>query len=266
VYASDTAPVALVDADGVSTGLATALTEVFRLDPRTAFDAYEGVVAHGDGECPTYDPQHTFQDYWEDECVTTDGSSFDGWVLSQHDRNTSFPDQRCTDFGFYFGFCRVSDPAGEAWDGWGQLTWSECQELSTGDLTRSGDYRGNFRFEGGDPSWLEDPLYLNLDVSARHGAAGRSVTIAGGLSGLTGDLPAVWFDDFVVSDGSACPAEPSGAIKAWDLDDVAYEVTFDGPDDPACDGCGALTIDGVDAGEACVDTAPLLAWEDRPWE
>jgi hypothetical protein len=264
VYDPDPAPAPRVGPDAVTAELGGVLDEVRRLDPRLAFDAYDGALRHGDGECPVFDPDHLPQQYWEDDCATADGSTFYGWALSQHDRNVPTPDGFCPDFAFYFGFSRIVGADGAAWDGWGQLAWSECLDHDTAAATLSADYEGNFVDDG--DSWLADALALDLTVKATADGDARTLTISGGLSGLPGGLFGAWFDGFALSNTSACPAEPSGSITAWDDLDVAYIVTFDGPDDPACDGCGALTIAGEDAGVACIDTSPLIGWSERPWE
>ena len=64
-----------------------------------------------------------------------------------------------------------------------------------------------------------------------------------------------------------CTLEPAGWVWAMDTAYTTYEVRFDdvGPDDPACDGCGAATAQGEDMGTVCIDVSPLLSWEERPW-
>jgi hypothetical protein len=270
-YTSADAPAPLLTVESVGPGLTVTLEEVAGMDPLLAFDAYDHVMAQADTDCPQTDDSYGFQDYWEDDCTSAAGARFLGWALSERAENVPIGGEQCADNGFYFGVAAVEGGDGYRWDGWGQLSWNECYDPGARSTRLDAGYRGNFGFDGGGDTWLAEALSTNLDVHATITAEGRTVSLSGGLSGLAGDVQAVWFDDVTLGDAAAtgaCSREPTGRMLAWDRAGVAYTVTFDAgvtDADAACDGCGALTIAGAAAGEACVDVAPLLGWEDRPW-
>ncbi len=265
VYERAPAPLPAFDAATLGPALTEALGAVRALDPALGFAAYEAAAARTDGVCPGYDPawQAPFH-YWEDDCVTSADEHFYGWVLSRTDRDVPSGSARC-DKSFYFGFSRVGPSGADLWSGWGELSSEACRDEGTGDLRRAATFKGDFRSDAAAGTWLAEALTLDLAVETTETPAGRAITLSGGLSGLPGDVPAVWFLTLSIADAggaAGCAAEPTGTLLAWDRAGVGYALTFDdvAAADPACDGCGALTIADVPAGEVCLDGSDLLAW------
>lgn len=265
-YVDEAEVAAPLDGPAFGAAVDAALVAVLAIDPAQGLDLYDRLTFPADLACPWYDPTYTAQRYWEDDCQTEAGVSFYGWALYNRARNVRRGQELCSDTAFLYGFGRIDDPDGEAYVGYGELDLDACVDTASGAARFDALLRGAFRDGGGSGTWLSDPLSLSYALSATDDADGRSLALSGSVSGLSGELPAVYFHD-VVATTTGCALEPTGWLWAMDSHNTTYALTFDGvgADDPACDGCGSLSVDGVASGTACVDVSPLVGWEERPW-
>lgn len=227
--------------------LDAAIADVPRFDPLLVMITYDSLFAYADASCPPMDPGDPGRRYWEADCTAASGASFFGWVTWNWFRNVLDEQGNvCADDAFYFGFVRISDPTGARFDGYGTVYYRGCVEA---DGTRVVDayLEGDFQFEGASGTFLATLQPVSLFWTARDGPAGRSLALDGALSGRTGDVAAVRFEDLALTTG-----EPAGRVTLWDQAGRATVLDFDGNGD----GC---------AGEVCVDWSPLTDWAERPW-
>lgn len=253
--------------DDVTASLEALYALLPTLDPDVGFAAYEEVLRRGDGTCPAVDPLFFPQLYWEDDCDTEAGAHFDGWALSYISRGAVINGETCAVDSNYYGFAQVMDDAGD-WNGWGELRDFECTNPN-GTAHADATWRGELRYPGA--GWLDNgALSFELTGSFQADAGGTYSVFDGGLSGVEGDAPGFWFnaltfaqEGFQLVAVDDCPLEPDGAVTAFGVDGVAYDVTFGAPG--ACDGCGDISVAGVAFGLACPDDAALMDWEGRPW-
>lgn len=228
--------------------LQAAIDDVPRFDPLVLMSVYDGLMRYGDMQCPPISPDWVGQLYWEGDCASASGATYDGWVLSNwfHDVRDPYGNP-CSDVAFFFGFATIVDPGGATWIGYGTTSYQACTQP---DGTRRWDayLEGDFSYEAAPAgSFLEEWLPVSLFWTVTDGPAGRSLVLDGAISGRAGAVEAVRFHDLPLSTG-----EPVGRVTLWDRDGVETVLDFDGDGD----GC---------AGGVCVDWGPLTGWVDRPW-
>ena len=262
-YTGDSAPQGTVDAATLQAALASALVRLPTVDPLVFMDLYGHQLSFATGGCPTFDPARAGQIYWEGDCTSDRGAAFYGWGLSRWDHGV--PDDAggtCSDRAFYFGFGRITDPDGLPLDGWGTLSYDEC-DGADGAHTVVASLVGEYTAPGATGSWLADAVPVELDWASSDGPAGTTLTVGGGFSGMAGDVYAVRFEALPFSSAWTCPQEPDGLVHLYGRDGATYTVTFDGSQ--ACDGCGVAVTGDVDVGAVCVDFSPFAGWSGRPW-
>ena len=276
--------------EAVSAALSAGIDAALELDPEIVKDLHDRLFpppAPGTGDatgCPfilTYSAPHAESFYWQGECTAPDGTMYSGYgYVSRYD---DMP----VDFGDLDGYEYFLAGRIEASDG----TWLEAAGSATAydgsgaeldGFARSLD--GTFLAGGpGAPSspWLDGSRRPSLTVSGwvYRPTGGKNLTFSGGLGGVTGfpsGVSAIALDALTVrtkTAGAACQMEPGGGASVRGPDGTWYDVVFDGPTDeepdatpPAlCDGCGATYYRGAAIDDTCIETAPLFAWEGRPW-
>lgn len=202
------------------------------------------ISAHADDVCPNR------PDSWrsEGDCPTADGWTFAGahdwrassgggayqeftdWGLTHHDaggRYESFADGRITTYV-------------DRHDGDGAVEFGLVFENFHHRIAHSGAYDA-----GGNRTWSRDGA-LTTSAMGWPVSGQAYVQIFEFTAVPLGDL-CVTYDLAEVPD---CTLEPAGTFTLVGTNRVV--VTFDG--DVACDGCGALTADGVGAGTLCLGT------------
>lgn len=265
--------------DDLDLDLEAILAQLLALHNRPVLDLYWAQLDLRDDTCPQTDwtdnGDGTVSDYWSDACTTAGGASFDGTVFGRTAEgliNGGYtwsgrdfkgwgsivaPDGATLVVG---GFITVYDGVAEDGDRWG-YSHGRTDILWTGD--------------GWEDAWFGSGLHPGLDLDAWWEDGAGRVVIGGQASGFAGEVVAIEVDGLAAMApgfGSDCPEELGGTVSLRDEAGTWYDVRFDGgeaPEDPvepaACDGCGAVTVDGAPHGSVCVDPAVLLDWEESPW-
>lgn len=261
-YEDPGAPVGELAPERLAEALGAALDDARGRDPTGWMRMYLDQLSWATGGCPTFTPARPGESRWEGDCTSDRGARFDGWAVSWWDRDVrGDAGEDCATVLFFFGFLRVTDPSGVAFDAWGTVGETDCTDA---DGARRID-----AYVDGDFAW---PLAEGTPWAERRPAAytwsveeagpTRRLVLSGGLEG--GDeVVALSFVDLGFDAGAACTLEPEGAVELWDLAGARYRVDFD----PAvsCDGCGAASSEGAALGPVCVDVGDWFAWEERPW-
>ena len=257
-----------LDIAAVQDGAAVALSALQRTVPLHLHDLYEGVRVGGDSSCPWRSDAYVGQDYWEDDCGATDGSTWYGWVLSARaqEMRSEAEHRNYHEFGWYFGFGRITTADGAVFNGWGSdefRVWDADDGSSKGFFA---SVAGTFDWTGADAGWLAEGANHGWPVDGERDSQGTTVDALGGMSLLPGTFDAFAFDSVVFDQaGTGCLDEPAGALRLhhgptqrW------YVLSFD--PSTACDGCGALSMSGEDLGTACLDWSFFTKWSAQPWE
>ena len=152
----------------------------------------------------------------------------------------------------------------------GSTLWTDASE--DGVRRFDGWVLGSFGYPtaGG---WLASTRGVGLEVQSEDAGGGaRWLSLDGGV-----ELPSEGYSVQAAAlrlhspeTGAGCSAEPSGTLTLRFDDGERYEVVFGGPEqaddaDWDCDGCGELRFGGEALGQVCLDPAPMLDWEGRPW-
>lgn len=258
----------------VETGLQEAIDVALRLGGQPVLDGYFTMLEGSDSDCPTWYEQEG-NVFWNDYCTSDDGTRFDG-------------------YGFYYLYDQVAlDGTAALYDGhslYGVATVETSDgsrlHLGGGLQTMQGydpENNGNIylsQVEGGF-SWTEAEGWLGeglqpdiyLYVVDYPDWDGRGAFVEGAVGGLPGAVSAVFFDNnllFTASLGAVCEREPTGSIQVRDGDGTWWQVVFDTPEEgemqgSLCDGCGTVSLNGEEVGEACADFSPWISWEGTPW-
>jgi hypothetical protein len=270
-------PAPVLDLDAVGVGLSTAIETLLGLDPRPLHDAYEQFVYDNETtECPEYreyEQDYARYDHWDDHCETESGVRFQGsGRRSRYAESWDGDDYRMDD-GYLYGEFEVVLPDGSMLDLSGLSDFFSELEAD-GDLRYDLRTYGSFRLvsPGHPDDWLKDELTVDIDLDAREypDDGGITVSLQGGVAGMSGDISAFHAEGFYLyneEQGSSCEAEPFGRLSVRDSEGEWYHVEFDGPAygtgwsyAPACDGCGDVWYRGQRLGTACTSFAPLLEW------
>lgn len=245
----------------VERGLAGIVDLVRLANPRDVLDAYEAALTLGDPSCPVYQG-HNGQDYVTGECTTTDGAKFCGFGLSTRLAGLVMEERWHRHWEWFTGTFRAEGVDGTSLSVSGDALYRAYDEQD-GAYCYAGDLVGAFTWEGPavpEVAWASEGVAVDLHLDTQRVHPKENLfQLAGAASGF--DPTIIGFEtDGLRWEDSTCPREPAGALRLVTSDLAWLTVDFDGD----CDGCGALTgLDGVS--EACVDWAPLVAWDDSPW-
>ncbi|MCC6623615.1 MAG: hypothetical protein IT385_20320 [Deltaproteobacteria bacterium] len=291
IFEDDAAPVTpTLDAAALTIALEAALEAALELDPavvKELFDLLRPPPVIGGGDqvgCPfllTQDYGTAKAFYWQGECTAEDGTAYSGYgYASWYDDFVA--DGGSVVDGFEYALAGRIEGADGTWlEGAGTVRAYDGGTADVDGFARGID--GTFRAGGPrapDSPWLDGTRRPSLLVSGwiYRPTGGKSLTFAGGIGGLDfpGGVTAVALDDLLVrtrTAGAACQDEPGGGASVRGPDGSWYDVVFDGPteEEPGatppelCDGCGETWFRGAALAPTCVETAPLVSWEGRPW-
>jgi len=268
-------------------GIAEALAASFTLDPEVFHDLYGELVneASMDDDCPyLYDYYYESYGrvYWYDSCTSDNGTTYAGYGIHSQERDyvDASSGYEYSHNAYFSGSAKVVSPSGSTLEAAG---YSSTYAFYYPSYDRTYSYAsivGTFRWDGtgADASWLGQDLAVDLYTYAidyQSYEDGVYTYLNGSLSGFTGTVNAVWFDQVLLQSedvGSDCGAEPGGLISVRDEAGDWYDVVFDGATysggfafGPDCDGCGEAWFHGAPLGEVCPDFTALQGWEGRPW-
>ncbi|MBX2803031.1 MAG: hypothetical protein KTR31_35435 [Myxococcales bacterium] len=215
-------------------------------------DVYDDAMGASD-TCPS-----VFNGIWYDDCETTDGVHFGGYVVEFEQAE---PD---ASYWTLYGVATVSRPDGTALVLGGYAGTGEGVDE---DFSYVYSYLyGTFHDSG--PSSRMGPGH-DADVVVRaytHHTGPRALSVGGSLGALFDD-PGVAVDFVGVTVTEAgwpeqpCVEQPVGRAAVRTPEGLWVDVDFG----MNCTGCGqASTLNG-DEGEVCVDAAGWLDWEVSPW-
>lgn len=258
----------------VETGLQEAIDVALRFGADPILDGYFAMIEHADVECPTWYEQDG-NVFWNDYCTSEDGTRFDGYGFYYlYDQVALDTSATLYDGHYLYGVATVESRDGTRLHMGGGLQTFEGYDPDNNGHVYLSQIQGGFSFTDAE-GWLEDGLKPDIYLYAVDypDYDGRGAFVEGAVGGLTGTASAVFFDNnllFSAELGSVCEREPTGSIQVRDGDGTWWLVVFDTPEkgDMAgslCDGCGTVSLNGEEVGQACADFSPWLSWEGRPW-
>ena len=280
-YLADEDPVTLPDwdAEAVSSALDDVVGALHALHGGVVPAAWQAAFEGADDDCPTW-YSGTDGDYWYDNCTASSGNGFDGYGIYYDFDGTLWSDGNAWVGSGVYGFATLTDADGAALHLSGTALAVTAEQ--DGYVQHYSGVDGAFSRDGDDGTWLtegpESGLVMYGYELTTTGA--RAFTVTGGVSGLSGAVETVVFEDMLIGNdiaGSPCPEEPSGSLSVRDAEgrwiDVLFDLDYseDGglvlQDEGACDGCGAAWYDGEPLGELCLDWSGVMSWgEAGPWE
>lgn len=233
--------------------LGLAVQEAIQIDTFDLQEAYLEIMALSDGGCP----YGGSTEFWYDECETTDGAGFSGYVFQfeEDGDTTSWSLYGQADVHHRQRRVHLSGSAG-----WGS---SEAEGIT---YLYSYVY-GTFLDAQSDLDWLRSGQGLDLFVQASTGPEGhRALVVDGAVGGLGGDVgQAVDFRGTSLAEvgypGVERAGVPDGSVGIRLSDGTWIDVSFEASDD----GCGRATLGDEELGEVCVDLGDWLDWEVLPW-
>lgn len=280
-YTEDERPVASFEQAAVEEALQAAVDEALATAATPVVEGYAAAMALADAGCPTlYEVDGN--SVWYDECTTEAGASFSGYGFYYvYEDADALGDGTPMDGAVLSGIGTITDPDGHTIAAGGYAGVLEGTN-DDGVTVFVSVLQGSFAWDAPEAAetWLGEELRPNLTVYAAVAPAydARYVALEGGLDGLVdldGDplaLPTATLSGVLIADrviGFPCAQEPTGAIALRDANGAWFSVAFDVQSDWSmtgdCDGCGTVTLNGEEVGEACADFSPWLDWEDRPW-
>ncbi|MFN7142291.1 MAG: hypothetical protein ACK4YP_00820 [Myxococcota bacterium] len=215
-------------------------------DPVELFTTYLGLLALGDEGCPGPGEQLIDTVVPLTGCTSASGVTYAGVSIVEREEH-ALPGQsgKSVLLGGDFG---IVDLDGHTFAQGGHVRWAARSRY--GAATFETEAFGTFAYGGGSP-WLAAGVSAVLTMGLEAPRDGAPVlTLSGGLGTEGVDL---WFEDLRF-DPEACAAGPAGgAVEVRDPSGAWWTLDFG----DRCDGCGALTYPGTDAGDACVDLLPL---------
>lgn len=233
-------------------------------------------------DCPSFS-LHNDQTLLEGDCATPEGNSYYGYQLSAEAQDVELAFEEVSGYHRVFrwmtGAARYEMADGSAMELLGDNEIRDYDRVEEDgsvvpvvSLYLWGDFR-RIAAAGQEPSpsWLEEGIGVQLYLESERYAAGRRVVWEGGVIRLEGPVAAVALRGLTL-DARACGGEPEGRISLWQqADGLArwYDVDFGAASGPepsdACDGCGRVSVEGVDIGEVCAPLGALAEWEVGPW-
>jgi hypothetical protein len=247
--------------------LAVMLEDARGRDPSVWMGSYLDQLRWGTGGCPEFAPTRPGEVRWEGECTSDRKASFDGWAVSWWDREVvGAGGEDCATILFFFGFLRITDPGGTAFDAWGTVGEQDCVD-DAGVRSVRAAFDGDFAWPTaeGRPWQADAPVSWTWSVeeAAEKDGGAVALVLGGGAEALGGPIVAGELVDLRFDRTAACLTEPSGSARFWDAAGAGYVLSFD--PELACDGCGAASSLGVSIGTVCQDWTPWFTWEGRPW-
>lgn len=269
-YAPSDGEAELLDMETLATGIEDAVrTSVgFSGDPVLA--AYDTVMATADEGCPAH-YAYDGNEFWYDACTSDAGTTFDGYGFYYAYEDADLGDGNVWNGATFTGLARVEDSEGHTFEAGG--TVGTLYTVSGGWNVIYTTIYGGFAWDGAEAedTWLEttaDPDLVLYGVWSDE-AEGWTLQIDGAASGVSETLSAITFDAVILGNpagGVKCTVEPIGDLRVRDNLGTWYDIDFDATQNrqgAACDGCGAVTVEGESIGEVCVDIRSLE--EALPW-
>jgi hypothetical protein len=142
------------------------------------------------------------------------------------------------------GDCYIIDPDGNWFVGGGELAYAET--TADGTHTWSAEVAGTWGYPLSE-GWTAETPSVALFYEGSEGAE-ATLRIEGGYARPDAQM---YFDGVAFGE---CGDAPTGAVRLRDPTGYWYTVTFDG-----CTGCGPVTFEGEELGEACVDLTAAAA-------
>lgn len=264
------------DADEASAAVEEALGALVAITAEPIVDAYQDAVEGADRSCPTWYTSDDGQDYWYDDCTSSDGTSFQGYGALVAYATTS--DGVALTGSVVYGSGTITRPDGVT------LSLNGAAGLLDGEgdngvQTAMNVVDGDFSLDDADEGWLATGLEPSLTMQALSYGDLRAFSAAGTLAGLDTDIDAILADDMLIATegtGTPCSLEPTGTLSLRGADghwtDIIFDVPFDAStqtfgemDADLCDGCGTAWFEGQEIGQACFDFSVLLDWDGSPW-
>ena len=284
-YADDPTSSATFDQAAIDAALQAAVDAALSAPAQPLVEAYADAMGYGDEACPSlYDVDGNI--FWYDYCTADSGAYFYGYgtYLVYNDTDV-FGDGGSFDGAYVSGLGQITDPDGHLLEIGGTAGYASGT-LGAGYPAWLTVLEGGFVWDDPDATgtWLDAGLNPTLTIYAIDAVDldVHYVTVEGAMGGIldaSGDpspYPTATFEGLVLANEIPgyfpCEEEPAGTIALRDALGAWYEVTFDliVTDDKltktgTCDGCGTVTVEGVEVGEACADFSGWLDWEEAPW-
>ena len=264
------------DLEGLSNAVTDALAGIRTHHATLILEGYSMVMSHADTYCPQ---AYTVNgnSFWYGVCTSAAGMSYDGYLFyNTYEEYDLFGDGSIWDAEVLSGVTQMVAPDGRL------IHWGGSAQLGEG-ITRDGypvfysNITGSFLDDGSEVDWLaegqSDTLMMyGMSFSSDSLVSTNALMVSGSMQ-WSGAATAIQFDSVITYStaiGYPCWKEPHGTISVRDAYgrwvDVTFDVNMDWVLEGECDGCGRALFNGVDVGEICIDTAPMLDWRDSPWE
>jgi len=212
---------------------AAELLEIGIPEPLLVREVYLEAMYARDLDCPFMEtpgqPVENPVGAWSSDCVASSGWEFDGGAIYEEDGlidGGEFRSRLVSSFG-------LTSPSGDLFSAGGELIFSRSVE-DVWDIQMGGVYSNV-----GETSWFGE----RTDVALWYTISGTELVIEGGLSQGSGGIH---FHE--MSYGLECESAPLGDVSVRDEQGRWYRISFD----DECDGCGDVTISGVELGRACI--------------
>lgn len=216
----------------VAEQLSVALTDL--PNPEEAIETYLALMSQGDETCPG--SEYIITDTWLYGCDATTGYSYAG--VSNWLEETFDLDGQILDLNGVAGDFRIDRPDGTRLDAGGHAIALTNADMWIGELV------GSWRFGQGSP-WLTHGYSGHLVVEVIRDTMSR---IRGAINVNGTHLAA---RDLVLL--AACGYGPTGGLSLRDANGGWYRMDFS-----ECNDCAAVSFEGTEIGEACVDFGPLV--------
>ncbi len=283
-YLDDPGASAAFDPVAFEAGLTVGIAAMMSVTPDPVIDAYDAAMDEQEAYCPAW-YEVDGNTFWYSSCTTSGGTWYSGYGFDTVYENAAIDESgNLWDLRAISGAATVRTAAGHAF----HLGGSVQRGASTGEdgwELRVNAVQGSFASD--DPAaadtWLGAGVapyhYIYAAANPGVGRTGARYLFAqstlGNLdaSGLAISTPSLLIG--TESIGWPCEAEASGSIALRMADGAWFELVFDVVEtasggwrmDGDCDGCGdVLDANGEIVGTACADLAPLLDWEESPWD
>lgn len=250
-----------------------ALDEVARLllglHAGPALEAYTTLAEDMDADCPEW-TESDGTPYWYDRCTSAAGTTFDGYATLVPLEGYVDEEGTVYDGWQYYGFATITDATGRVFESRGGAGLVSAV-TTDGALVSYTYMEAGFGDSAAVGTWLAEALDPSLTsyFAWYEEAQGAALYVDGVLTGVGGAVDAVVFDQLSLSDEAlgGCAVEPTATVSVLDAEGQWIDLLFDGGEAtaPGCDGCGTAWVQGVSAGEVCVDFSPLLDWTVSPW-
>jgi len=251
----------------VEAGLSELLGRLLDANPWQLADLQAETLAGGDDDCPSLEDMAE-QQLFEGECTASTGVHYQGLSLSTRLSDVPIADGRtASDWYHLVSSLTVTWPDGSLDQIHADAELARVP--AQGDQPRTTEIEIIGRAVSDRTAWADTWLaagvdqHLDLTASWRDGAPGVTVELR--QAWPEGSPGAALVEGFGVERTGADCAVAASRLRLWWPDRGWAEVTLDEGVAAACQACGPATAGGEPLGDACVDLAPLLDWQEEPW-